>query len=197
MSKIQAFFKGDGTDHQGRTLNEVLELDDQWWDDCHDFIQWVFPLPMPSQFFKGDDCPLLSMEDISILSRETDIQSILSRSATRYCSFLGIELIDFRFLHSYDDPFEDIRVNDSGITCGSWRVAVADNFSEQAKYWLKANDHNHLRINRMLQCLVLFGEEELAKAIFKFLAMIKCEFPYCITDTTMVYWRNALTGYSY
>lgn len=179
LSKITAFLDGMGTDHHGRTLDDILKLEDSWWDECHDFIQWLFPLPRASRFFVGDNCPILIEDDLKYYYGHGNlIFENLFRSTERYLKFLGLEI------NLKSSP-------------GKYYIYTGPNFVEQEKYWLKANDHNHLRINRILQCLVLFGLDNLAKAIFRCLVMIKCEFSDCITDVTMVYWRNAISGYSY
>ena len=177
MSRVIQFLQGNGPDHKGRVLDDILKLDDQWWDECHDFIQWLFPLPKASNFFVGEDCPVISFNDMVEMRTSIVIRGNLENSTEKFLKFLGFKLwID-----------KD----------GDYDITIAENFSEQANYWLRANDHNHLRINRMLQCLILAKMENLAKEIFCCLVMIKCEFADCITDATMVYWRNALTGYSY
>ena len=183
MSEIQAFLCNNGPDHKGRTWQEIVQLDDQMWDECHDFIQWLFPLPVESKHAAYS--PVLVEQDLSDLWENAQVQANLVIFAKRFCEFLGINI------HT---PF-------GGPTPKRYRVSLQNNgfktFSQQYKYWLRANDHNHLRINRMLQSLVLFGLDNLAREIFRCLVMIKCEFNDCITDETMVYWRNALTGYSY
>lgn len=179
MSDIQAFLLGQGSDHLGRSWQEILSLDDQWWDECHDFIQWLFPLPVESKH--AADSPVLTEQDLTDLWENFLVQVNLVKFTERFCEFLGMKIFV---------PF-------GANSKKRYRVSLSKNFSEQAQYWLRANDHNHLRINRMLQCLVLFGLENLAKEIFRCLVMIKCEFTDCITEKTMVYWRNALTGYSY
>jgi hypothetical protein len=177
MSDITAFLVGTGSDHKDRTLKEILELDDQWWDDCHDFIQWLFPLPVESKHAAFS--PVLTHLDVEFGGKDHLIQQNMLKAVDRYCKFLGIE---YRQRSHSADRIRFIR---------------GKNFHDQTKYWLKARDHNHLRINRMIQSLVLFELEDVAREFFKCLSLIKCDFPDCITDETMVYWRNALTGYSY
>ena len=189
MSDIQAFLLGQGPDNKGRFYSSILTFDDQMWDECHDFIQWLFPLPVESKHARFS--PVLTHQDIEDLWNNSVVQINLINFANRFCSFLGINI----FMPS--GAGLDFLTGGKCFTEIRFRVSLSNNFSDQAKYWLRANDHNHLRINRMLQCLVLFGLENLAKAIFRCLVMIKCEFDDCITDETMVYWRNALTGYSY
>ena len=191
MSKIQDFLcNNSGVDHRGRTIEQILSFDDDLWNECHDFIQWLFPLPIKSKFFSGEDCTVLTEQDLTDLWENTLVQGTLVDCTNRFCKFLGLDL----FM-----PFGAINFLPFGTnyTTTRYRVSLSKNFSSQSKYWLRTNDHNHLRINRMLQCLVLFGLENLAKEIFRCLVMIKCEFEDCISDETMVYWRNALSGYSY
>ena len=177
MSQIIEFLSGTGKDHRGRTLEEVLQYDDSEFDHCHDFIQWMFPLPKASNHFKGGGCPVITMGDMIDIRNSVQLQENLIKNVEKFLKFLGFEV-------TWDH-------------LGNATVDLSESFPEQVKYWLRPRDHNHLRINRMIQCLVLSDQEELAKSIFRTLVMIKCEFDDWITDETMVYWRNALTGYSY
>lgn len=172
-SQVIKFLRGEGSDHKNRIIEYIIAYEDYRWDECHDFIQWLFPLPVASNFFKGEGCPILTHLDVEYGRDSNEVKAGLMMGVKRFVTFLGLEQ-----RHSTN-------------------FIRAKNFDNQAKFWLRANDHNHLRINRMLQCLVLFGLDEVARAIFKCLSLIKCDFPDCITDETMVYWRNALTGYSY
>ena len=180
LSKVCSFLEGVGVDPRGRCLSDIWDYDNAEFDGCHDFIQWMFPLPKPSNFFKGYDCPVLLEEDLNYLRGSIHAQHNIETNVAVFLKFLGLRLKKFQ---GYGTPLE--------------YTVTASELVNQHEYWLKANDHNHLRINRMLQFLVLTDNENLAKAIFRCLVMIKCEFDDCITDETMVYWRNALTGYSY
>ena len=44
------FQAGTGVDQHGRTLAEVVQMDDRFWEDSHDHIQWVFPTAQKSRF---------------------------------------------------------------------------------------------------------------------------------------------------
>jgi hypothetical protein len=35
---------GEGTDHRGRTVNQIVQKPDLWLERAHDYIQWRFPL---------------------------------------------------------------------------------------------------------------------------------------------------------
>ena len=47
---LKRFLGGQGTDHLGRKITEILEKDDIWWERGHDFIQWVFPTTEKSHY---------------------------------------------------------------------------------------------------------------------------------------------------
>ena len=40
------FIEATGTDYQGRSIKRVWSFDDRQIDSTHDFIQWLFPLPL-------------------------------------------------------------------------------------------------------------------------------------------------------
>ena len=46
---ILRFYGSGGTDHAGRTLEEILAWDDRHLEEVHDYIQWLFPLEEPSR----------------------------------------------------------------------------------------------------------------------------------------------------
>jgi hypothetical protein len=50
---IHEFLRGQGRDGRGRLLARVLAFDDAQIEQVHDFIQWLFPLPDPSQAVPG------------------------------------------------------------------------------------------------------------------------------------------------
>lgn len=63
MSDIIRFYSGEEVN--GWTLEKVLNLTNEEYDNHHDFIQLVFPLPEPSRF--NPNAPLLNQEDITFL----------------------------------------------------------------------------------------------------------------------------------
>lgn len=47
---LEDFLCGKGPDDKGRYLWEILSADDEWWEDTHDYIQWVFPTDRKSSY---------------------------------------------------------------------------------------------------------------------------------------------------
>ena len=72
MSNITDFYQGTGTDHDGRTLADMLKFDLASLEQGHDYIQWMFPLPEASRFFFW--APLLSDEDIATFKADTNMR---------------------------------------------------------------------------------------------------------------------------
>ena len=50
--QLAAFLSGKSGDAKGRTLNFMIKQDDNWWENNHDFIQWMFPTDEESRFVK-------------------------------------------------------------------------------------------------------------------------------------------------
>lgn len=62
---IVMFLEGEGTDARGRSVFDILAMNDVALERTHDFIQWLFPLPEPSSAVP--DSPVLSPEDIQAI----------------------------------------------------------------------------------------------------------------------------------
>src|SRR5215467_5394240 len=88
MSRLLDFYRGQATDSEGRWLHDVWSWDDEELESVHDFIQWLFPLPEPSQF--NPDAPLLTPTDVAAFRAEKPLRANLRRSFGRILSFLGL-----------------------------------------------------------------------------------------------------------
>ena len=62
---IVMFLEGEGTDARGRSVFDILAMNDVALERTHDFIQWLFPLPEPSSAVP--DSPVLSPDDIQAI----------------------------------------------------------------------------------------------------------------------------------
>jgi len=76
---IVLFLEGEGTDARGRTVFDVLAMDDVAMERTHDFIQWLFPLPEPSAAVP--DSPVLAPGDIQAI-RVSELAPIALAGAT-------------------------------------------------------------------------------------------------------------------
>ena len=89
VSQLVEFYRGKTTDSEGRLLCDIWSWNDRAWEEVHDFIQWLFPLPRePSRF--NADAPLLSHKDIAAFRIEANFQANSRQSLSALRTFLGL-----------------------------------------------------------------------------------------------------------
>ncbi|MFN3930250.1 MAG: opioid growth factor receptor-related protein [Brevundimonas sp.] len=115
---IVAFLEGEGPDGVGRTLFDVLAMNNVALEQTHDYIQWLFPLPEPSRAVP--DAPVLTDDEVEAIRVSGMAQIALAAATDRMQAF-------YRMTHD----------------------------------WLMPNDHNHLRITRIIRSLrLLVGDAQ-------------------------------------
>jgi hypothetical protein len=127
MSRLLDFYRGLATDTEGRLLEDILAWHDNDLEAVHDFIQWLFPLPEPSQF--NADAPLLTDEDIAAFKGDELLRANLMKSFERILGFLGLAMAQAEVVEGQNFT---VRVPDawavpnhnwlrkSGITLSTW-----------------------------------------------------------------------------
>lgn len=168
---LVAFYRGSGRNHRGRLLSDIHEFDFDELEFHHDYIQWLFPLPEPSG--ANASAPLLSKEDIASFKSDESLRKALLQSFEMMLHFYGLDLVD-----------------------GAANVDVVrdTNVNERSVLWLTRGNHNFLRISRMLRSLTLLGCSRYAAAFLECLEGIYAENPATIGNTTIGYWRRAVTA---
>ena len=69
-------------------------------------------------------------------------------------------------------------------------ITRAPNFPARTAIWLTPNNHNYLRITRIIKCLHRFGMQEYGRAFFQIMQNIaQNEGQGIIGEGTMRYWR--------
>ena len=165
MSRVVDFYRGIRTDTEGRLLKDILAWPDDDLEEVHDFIQWLFPLPEPSQFHA--DAPLLTNEDIAAFKSDPILQANLMKAFERILPFLGLSLTD-------------------------GNVVEGKNFkSRVADVWAMPN-HNWLRITRILRSLMLLGMEAQAQDFYERLDALYRSRKFPIPAETFSYWTEAV-----
>ena len=166
MSRLLDFYHGTATDSAGRWLRDLWQWNDDDLEAVHDFIQWMFPLPEPSQF--NPDAPPLTPDDVAAFRTDKTVRLHLRRSFERIISFLGLE------------------VRNDGC------IGEGPNFaSRAADVWTSPN-HNWLRITRILRSLTLLGLESEAQALYACLSSFYRSRRFPIPDSTFRYWTAAV-----
>jgi hypothetical protein len=168
MSRLLDFYRGGGTDTEGRFLKDILGWDDGVFEEVHDFVQWLFPLPEPSRF--NPDAPLLTADDIAAFRGDPSLRAALERSFVRFLSFLGLSL------------------------ASDGTVAEGPNFATRVGDAWACPNHNWLRVSRVLRSLRLLGLEGRAGAFYAWLDTAYRSRRFPIPADTFGYWTGAVGG---
>ena len=169
-SPLYQFYRGQSTDSEGRTIQQIWDFDLTKKEIEHGYIQWLFPTTAPSDYYK--DAPLLTKEDILAFKNDPIVRKNLKKSFEVMLNFYGFE---FR---------EDLG-----------QIQRASSFHERKKIWLTPDNHNYKRITRILDCLHTLGFEEEAKAFFFALAELNQDYGNLIVTqgkSSFPYWQNAI-----
>ncbi len=162
--------------YRGEALPSGLRLVDIWdWpferlEATHDYIQWMFPLDTPSSV--NPDAPLLTEETARAFSWDEVLRDRLQKSFAVMLRFYGLERLALP-----DHKLVVIR---------------ALTFSDRRHVWLTPNNHNHLRLTRIIRSLRLLGLKKDAQALARCLGDVsRVEGRDLISDETAEHWRQA------
>ncbi|MEO8260141.1 MAG: opioid growth factor receptor-related protein [Acidobacteriota bacterium] len=168
---LLAFYRGDAPDWNGRRLDEIWSWPDERLEAVHDYIQWMFPLSVPSGANPG--APVLGPITREAFATTEALRERLDRSLRVMLRFYGLELMR---------------------TEGALQIARTAHFTGRARVWLSPGNHNHLRLTRIITSLGEAGLAVQAHALWDCLSQIAAEFPDRVTPTTLKYWRSADAG---
>jgi hypothetical protein len=84
---LHAFLAGLGRDGRGRLAADVLGLSDRDLEAIHDYIQWLFPLPIRSAAQPGS--PVLTEDEILAIRADPRAADTLRRATDRMLRFYG------------------------------------------------------------------------------------------------------------
>jgi hypothetical protein len=167
--RVWRFYSGEGTDHRGRSLNEILAWDDDALEDEHDFIQWLFPLTEPSGV--NPHAPLLSPDEMRQFHQSAEVQARVLDAFRRMLGFYGLQM----------------REAGSEI-----QISKAENYPRRSRNWITPSNHNFLRVTRILKSLRLLGLRRPADAFFVCLEQIFRENRAVIGARTFEFWERAI-----
>ena len=94
---VLAFLEGEGVDARGRTIFDVIGMDNVALERTHDFIQWLFPLPEPSAAVP--DAPVLSDDEMQAIHDSTLAQCAMAAATDRMEAF-------YRATHGWLQPHD-------------------------------------------------------------------------------------------
>jgi len=161
--RLVLFTLGEGTDHGGRSIHDILALDNFWLEHTHDYIQWLFPIPEAGRF--NGFAPVLDSGTRACFGENPKLRGQQSLSLNRMLAFFGL------------------------VRNGT-AIEPAPDLNPQDHIWLKAGGHNHLRITRMIRSLHYCHQPEIA-AGFQAAVMIHGQTRGYVREATCEYWRKA------
>lgn len=130
-SPLVLFHRGRGTDHVGRRISAIHQFDFRDLEWTHDYIQWLFPLVTRSHF--NDHAPLLTEADRAAFHHDEVIRKNFHSSLALMWEFYGY------------------RLRDRGA------LQRTERWEERRDNWLTRDNHNLLRITRILRSSMLCG----------------------------------------
>lgn len=161
--RLLAFYRGTAPDHQGRTIDDIWQLDAFWLEHTHDYIQWLFPISEASRF--NTFAPLLTDGVSDAFAEDAALRE--------------------RQRHSLD-----VMLGFYGLTRDAQAVTALPALSIATHIWLKAGGHNHLRITRIIRSLALCHQPELARA-FQQAVIDNGRQHGVVSQTSINYWQQA------
>jgi len=163
---IRNFLGYGGVDHRQRTLDQALAWDDEMLESTHDYIQWWFPLTEPSAF--NSHAPVASHSEFEELKDDERVRLGVKSALHRMLRFFGLCL------------------EESGA------IKKTEAWDRRSRDWVFKQNHNDLRITRILKSLCLLGHRDCAEALLVKLEEIIKEERDQSGHTTLRYWREAL-----
>jgi hypothetical protein len=163
VNPLITFYRGEGTDHQGRIIDDIWALSSFWLEHTHDYIQWLFPIPEAGRF--NGFAPLLGEAE---------------RTA-----FANDESLRMNHRHSLD-----VMLAFFGLMREEHHVQALPTLNMREHIWLKRGGHNHLRISRIIRSLHLCHQPALATAFQQAVIEIGTQ-QGVVSEQSVGYWRAA------
>jgi hypothetical protein len=135
-------------------LQTIMKYDYVKLEACHNYIQWLFPLPEPSLF--NDKSPVLT-----------------------------------------DDDILEFRSNKLMLDNLNKSISLMKDFYYNNVHWMNCENHNHLRISRIIRSIFLItGNKQLSEDFYDFIiSELKNNNCYNnISNLTLTYWNFASKG---
>jgi hypothetical protein len=154
---------------EGYTLDEILGWSFDKLEYVHDYIQWLFPLTERSAF--NPKAPILADQQIKLFMNDEKLIENLIKSFKLMMRFYGFCCEDSQ-----------------GLIC----VKKAVDHDERISKWLKKNNHNYLRITRILKSLKILGLNNYSEAFLGALNDLYLNHSERISDRTYRFWVEAV-----
>jgi len=165
------FYRLEGPDSRGRMPSDIWTWDAGRLESVHDYIQWLFPLAEPSAF--NPDAPVVTPEVADAFRADPELRARLRRSLALMLDFYGL---------TATGPADEVT------------IARGADFEAKSRGWLRAGNHNFLRLTRIVASLRLLGLAGHSRALQHCLDAIAHDRSDAVSATTREYWRRAGGG---
>ena len=139
-SPIINFYMGTGKDQSHRTIRDVLNFSDSELEETHDYIQWLFPTSIRSDYNRY--APVLTLEERRRFARNDVCKKNMVKSLDVMLRFYGLE---------------------RNRTVIRMDPVV---FRDRSKIWLRRRNHNFYRLSRIVRSLGELGMKDFSKALY-------------------------------
>jgi hypothetical protein len=171
--QLIAFYTENGADHAGRIWEDIYGFSDEELESTHDYIQWLFPTITPSAF--NSNAVLLDAGLVYQLSQSAVFNLRFNKSLERILDFWGIK-------YTSDFNFNKTGISICPIT--------------HERFWMRTDNHNLLRMSRVMESCRLLGFERIAKELFEALLQTTKTNPdfYFIEGINIYWWYKSAFG---
>jgi len=167
---IIEFYNGQIVHPKGFTLGYIWEWPDSVLESEHTYIQWLFPLMTTSQYVRSS--PTITSDEISVFEASPDLRSRLLKSLLVMLKFYGFS------------------ISEAKDKKGMPTIGQGSDFFYKKDKWLSSQNHNMMRISRILSSLSLLGLGEYAIAFHNALLRTNEEYPGNMSKTTIEIWNR-------
>lgn len=164
-TQLIKFYTENGKDHAGRVFGDLIQFNNKELEDCHDYIQWLFPTETRSQF--NLDTPTLDQET-------------------------AVALFDNEVFHVRFQESIKVMLAFWGFKCSN---SLSGLFlpKHSIQNWMLLDDHNLLRMTRFMESCRLLGYQQVATKLFEVLLALANSTTF-ITIENIFYWYHAALG---
>lgn len=166
-SRIIDFYRGTGTDDKGRTLNDIFDFSDKELESVHDYIQWLFPTFEISAYYP--EAPIFTADSVMVFVKSGLIMDNARYAFDRIMQFYGMAYLD----------------------ATNKQAVVRYDFSNN---WVTRDNHNFLRLTRILKFLNIVSMNDEADALFAALCGVYAAQPEVVGKRTLKFWIEASEG---
>jgi len=164
MSEIASFMLGETPDKLGRYIEQLLAHNHFWLEHDHKYIQVLFPIDEGTKF--NSHAPLVTLADRELFAKNDSLRLAHLKALDLMLGFWGMKRQENEIISELP-------------------------LSPKNHVWLKSNDHNQLRLTRVIRSLTLLGNRDIAARLCKFVVDAAVTSG-TVSDKAINYWCNAL-----